>query len=373
MTLPGDKFPVDYYQARDWFRDQIWNIQKVRPEAVLHKQRISPIEDLTIDWIIASPQGKRTRCLILSTGLHGVEGFLGAAILKLFLEEYFPRLVGEETALLLVHCLNPWGMVNMRRVNAANVDLNRNFFIKTDDFQQEINPAYRQLIRLFQPMRPLGRLQGERCRFLLRLAAAVVNNGAEQIKRAFLLGQNSYSQGPYFSGKDYQPESKIIMGLLREQLESYQQVIHLDIHSGYGPRRQMSLVCSPQEEKPSKELAAMFDYPRVVAADPAQFYSIRGDLIDWSYHVSRSVPGASYLGMALEFGTLGDSFPAQIAGMMRMIFENQVVQQGGMELAAIHKVRADFLEMFFPSSDAWWQKALQDARRAFQGILSAIG
>ena len=319
------------------------------------------------------PQGKGTRCLILSTGLHGVEGFPGAVILKLFLEEYFPWLVGEETALLLVHCLNPWGMVNMRRVNAANVDLNRNFFLKPDVFQQEINPAYRQLIRLFQPMRPLGRLRDERCRFLSRLAAAVVSTGTEQIKRAFLLGQNSHPQGLYFSGIDYQPESKTIMRLLRGQLESYQQVVHLDIHSGYGPRRQMSLVCSPQEEKSSQELAVRFDYPRVLAADPAQFYSIRGDLIDWSYELSRSVPGASYLGMTLEFGTLGDSFPAQIAGMMRMIFENQVVQQGGMELTTIHKVRGDFREMFFPSSDAWWQKALQDARRAFQGILSAMG
>jgi hypothetical protein len=77
--------------------------------------------------------------------------------------------------------------------------------------------------------------------------------------------------------------------------------------------------------------------------------------------------------MALEFGTLGDSFPAQIAGMMWMIFENRVVQQGGIELTTIHKVRADFREMFFPSSDAWWQKAFQDARRAFQGILTAMG
>src|SRR5215510_13293421 len=81
-------------------------------------------ESLGIDiaWI-GSRQPKNV--LVHSSGLHGVEGFAGSAIHLQFLNA-LPTLA-PDTAILLVHILNPFGMAWLRRVNENNVDLNRNF------------------------------------------------------------------------------------------------------------------------------------------------------------------------------------------------------------------------------------------------------
>ena len=57
------------------------------------------------------------------------------------MEEFAPRLEAENTGLLLVHTVNPWGMKNHRRHNENKADINRN--IRWDDnFDPQINPDY---------------------------------------------------------------------------------------------------------------------------------------------------------------------------------------------------------------------------------------
>src|SRR5690606_39367139 len=43
----------------------------------------------------------------------------------------------EDTAVLLIHAINPYGFSHIRRVNEDNIDLNRNF----RDFETEIGRA----------------------------------------------------------------------------------------------------------------------------------------------------------------------------------------------------------------------------------------
>ena len=82
-------------------------------------------EDLTIDiaWFGAE---KPKRVLVHSSGLHGVEAFAGSAIQLQWLDEGIPS-IPEDSALVLVHVLNPFGMAWLRRFNENSVDLNRNF------------------------------------------------------------------------------------------------------------------------------------------------------------------------------------------------------------------------------------------------------
>ncbi|KAL7488896.1 hypothetical protein ACHAW6_014492 [Cyclotella cf. meneghiniana] len=84
-------------------------------------------------------ENKENFNIIHSSGVHGVEGYLGSAIQLRFLHELIiqneKRLDsqqdtgstdGELRQVLLIHAVNPHGMRHHRRTNENNVDLNRN-------------------------------------------------------------------------------------------------------------------------------------------------------------------------------------------------------------------------------------------------------
>ena len=62
------------------------------------------------------------------------------------------------------------------------------------------------------------------------------------------MGQYRVHNGMYFGGFEHQEETKFIQNIFRNSTRDYQQVVLLDIHTGYGPRWQMTLVQSTVRE-----------------------------------------------------------------------------------------------------------------------------
>ena len=121
-----DYFPTSYEDSRERFKLSLSLLQSKWPDARLESHPLKEHPDLSIDWIWAEPP-KKENLVIISTAEHGIEGYVGAAMMKVFIEEFAPQLNPENTGLLLVHAINPWGMKHRYRVNPNNVDLNRNF------------------------------------------------------------------------------------------------------------------------------------------------------------------------------------------------------------------------------------------------------
>ncbi len=67
------------------------------------------------------------KLLVLISGTHGVEGPFGSACQTAWLSQNSPWQLPDDTAILAIHLINPWGTAWTRRVNEDNVDLNRNF------------------------------------------------------------------------------------------------------------------------------------------------------------------------------------------------------------------------------------------------------
>ena len=63
----------------------------------------------------------------MTSSTHGVEGFAGSGIQVGLLRDPDAPKPPPDTALLLIHTINPHGMAWLRRENEDNVDLNRNF------------------------------------------------------------------------------------------------------------------------------------------------------------------------------------------------------------------------------------------------------
>ena len=367
-------FPPTYRDSRTYFRGQLGKIKEIWPSVVLDKYFIDEEKDLSIDWITAEPIKNSEKLVLITTGLHGVEGFIGAAMLDLFIKEYLPVLDPEITGILFVHAVNPWGMANFRRFNRGNVDLNRNFFENPDEFDVVFNESYLKLDRVLNPRRPLRTFWQEDPIFILNVINNLARFGIRSLREAVMYGQQSNPAGLYFTGREYQPETTWVRNLIDTVFTSYGEVLHLDIHTGYGPSDQMSLVASPSESRSSEKLMNEFYYPLVVKADPEEFYSMQGDMIDWIYQYRQSAfPGIKYFGAACEFGTYGDGTLMETKSLRTMIYINQADQQGTISPEVESRIHAEFVEMYFPNSPTWREKAIMDCRQAFTGVLTAEG
>jgi hypothetical protein len=363
-------FPNSYAESRERFRQNFTRVRQRWPGARLERLPLPiPGEDLTLDWIEA-PAGQPEKLLIFTLGEHGVEAFVGSGMLALFLDNYLDQLNAENTSLLLVHAINAWGMQHGRRVNENNVDLNRSFVADPKDLDPASNPEYRQLAALLVPQEPAG---GE-MDFWLRLAGALASQGAGMLRKATLLGQYHTPGGIYYGGNDPQPETQQMMALYRRWIPAYLRVLHLDMHTGYGPRWQMSVVASPLEKRSSAEMAQDFGYPRVVKADPSEFYSIQGDMIDYVYGlVQHEARDTHIFAASFEFGTYGDSLLASLRSLKASVEENQLFHHGAQSDRVRARIARDFVELFNPGDPAWREKAVVDASVAFEGILRGEG
>ena len=366
-------FPETYEVSRERFRDNLSVIQKFWPEAELSHHRITGDEDLTIDWISSDALNRNEKVLIFTTAEHGIEGYVGSAMQQRFIDKYLPSLDPQTTGLLLVHSINPWGMKHHRRVNAHNVDLNRTF-VYDNSFDKTVNPGYDNLLDLLRADKPIRNLTLSNIGYYLKLAQKVLQMRWPGFKSAYLLGQYRHANGLFYGGEGYQEETRTLIDLYRQSFSSYNQILHLDMHTGYGPRYQMSLVNSVHETCTSKECEEKFNFPLVVAANLEEFYAIQGDMIDYVYEMwQHEFPEKKLFATAFEFGTYGDDFKGKVGMPRAMSFENRLYWQGTDNAKLAERVKYDFEELFNPAADGWRVKAVADADQAFEGILYSEG
>ena len=363
-------FPSSYEDSRARFLQSLNVIQQKWHLTQLDSYPLKNFPDLSIDWLWAHATHKKT-LVIISTAEHGIEGYIGYALMKVFVEEFAPRLNPENTGLLLVHGLNPWGMKHHRKVNENSVDLNRNFVIN-GDFDSAINPEFHQVKNLINPQTPIQSFRMETVKFWGRVIKSLFKNGIAALTKAALLGQHHTANGFYFGGTSYQGETRVAMELYRRALEEYQSVIQIDMHTGYGPRYQMSIIMSPLDPMTSVETAKKFNYPLVLKINADEFYDISGDTAAFYYQLrNKHFPDRQLFACGFEFGTFGSSLPARIRSLKAMVFENQLHWHGATSEKAEQQIRKEFEELYFPSEARWREKALADGRQAFEGILRA--
>jgi hypothetical protein len=364
-------FPQTYEASRERFRKNLTVVRKQWPKAELFQHHIADNEDLTIDWIYSDALEANDKALLFTTGEHGVEGYVGSAMQQCFIDGYLPRLDPRNTGLLLMHAINPWGMKYHRRVNANNVDLNRTFLWEAS-FDPTFNLEYDALNSSINPDQPVQNLALSNLSFYANLAWKVIQKGWPAFKHRLLLGQYRHTRGLFYGGEGYQEESRLLIDLYKQAFGAYDQILQLDMHTGYGPRYQMGLVNSALETKSSQEFEREFNYPLVVAANPEEFYAIQGDMIDYVYALRQyDFPEKKLYATSFEFGTLGNGLRGQVGSPRAMVLENQLHWRGAANGRSAEQIKHDFEELFNPADVDWRAKAVADAQQAFEGILLA--
>ena len=163
---------------------------------------------LFIDAVHHEGSNPGNSMLILTSGLHGVEGPVGAAVQLAAIDQW--NKLERRPCLLVLHALNPHGFAWSRRQDASGIDLNRNFLGDQESYQG-VDPVYTDLDPLLNPKRPPG-FDG----FLLRSALTTARIGLPKLKQVLAEGQFEFPKGLFFGGKEPSWTMQIFQQRLRE-------------------------------------------------------------------------------------------------------------------------------------------------------------
>lgn len=225
-------FYTQYDEVRAHLDDKVNELSSRGIAVEKSSYAIDEADGLYIDKILLPASNESKNLIILTTGVHGIEGYIGAVMLDVFFEEIYPTLNTENTGVLIVANVNPYGMKYMRRYNENNVDLNRNFIENWDDFDRSSNKDYPKVVSFLQPEGKMGNAFFHEVGFYLSLAKEAVLTGADTISDALLTGQYEYPKGVYYGGNGDEKSTAYLKGVFAECLDgSYENIIHLDIHS----------------------------------------------------------------------------------------------------------------------------------------------
>lgn len=314
--------------------------------------------------------------LILQTGVHGIEGYVGAILVDYFIRKDLKKLIYDDNLdfdLFIILNSNPYGVSYKRRVNENNVDLNRNFLLSERDFdafeldKQEL--SYKAIDRIVnldtEKSLKFQSLFLDSILIVLKILRYVIKNGSTNFKNNLLSGQSFNKKGLYYRGSEYQPETKIIKDIFQNIINN--NCVLIDLHSGYGPRYQMSIVNSSFEPQSIEQMKADFEYPLVVKSSSNEFYNISGDMIDYLYKTFYENSRLKYA-TTFEFGTFGDSLIASLKSVIAVALENQNFFNRKNSKSFDKKIRKLFKQAYYPVEKKWWNKAVADFEKAIFSI-----
>lgn len=354
----ADYFPLNYAQAREQFSSLA-----AAADARLARYPIAargPLgEALSADAAYLGA-AQPLALVVLTSAVHGVEGYAGSALQQLWLAEYAATLP-PQAGVLLVHAVNPYGFAHDRRANEHNVDLNRNGL---QQFPGPANPAYAPLDRWLNPPSAPDRFDG----YWLSGLAYLLRHGRARLTQAIAEGQYAFPRGLFYGGEGRQESLRILAEVCAApELQAARTVLHIDLHTGLGQYAQYQFLLDAPPSAPAfRAFSQWFGAARVRSDHPqsAAHYAAHGTLTQFAM---ATFPTARVLAATLEFGTEG---PAAILKALRA--ENRWHHYGPRDHPAAIASKARLREALFPSNPAWRAAVIAHGREIFSRLRQAL-
>ncbi len=356
-------FQESYDDCRKNFLDDAKQVEQIYKGVQIAALEIESVatQDLTIDYCYIPAQKSFKRLLILTSAVHGVEGYVGSAIQQMFLKELVQKNNLDDLGVLLIHGVNPYGFKLKRRFTENNVDLNRNSSVEKSLFSS-VNQGYSDLNHFLNQKKKINLTSFDNFFFQLNAIVKIIKHSMGTLRQAVLQGQYEYEKGIYFGGNALEPSIKAVTPLIQKTARQYEMVFNIDLHTGYGTNGIPHLFPNPQKDENKKEkIENIFAGNNIDWGDGDDFYTITGD---FATYVGAIIPEKYYLTMTFEFGTLDtQTTMGSIKALHNVIIENQGFQYGYMSEKDEKGVKSRYLESYYPTSQAWRSKAIEDSRR----------
>ena len=162
----SDVFYNEYDEVRTHLLDTVEELKTEGHNVQLSSHAIDEKDGLYIDSLYIPATENQTNLIVITTGVHGIEGYIGSVMLDVFWEEIYSSEINKaNTGVLVVANVNPYGMKYHRRYNENNVDLNRNFILDWDNFDMTVNKDYPKVDSFLGPKETMGNIIGHELGF----------------------------------------------------------------------------------------------------------------------------------------------------------------------------------------------------------------
>ena len=352
-------FSRNYAEARGKFRDA------VRAASLQFNSHINPAkgpegEELSTDVVWIGPKNA-SRLLIGLSGTHGAETFSGSAIQTAWLDAGRFSKLPADTAVLLIHAINPYGFAWVRRVTEDNYDLNRNFVEHGGAYPD--NPAYRQLRASICPDEwsdnsALGRDPV--------LTAYAAEKGQMALLSAISQGQYYDDEGVYYGGTAPGWSNRLLHKIVGEHAGHVKAAAFIDLHTGLGPYGYGEIISNHGYNTPG-DLRVRDWFGAEVTSIENGSSTAAFNYGDTNIGVERSMPKAAVTGITLEYGTvpLNDMLTAIRA-------DNWLYVHGDPANAKGRAIKSQIRDAFFQDHDDWKKmiidRAMDVVDRSMKGL-----
>ncbi|MBT7951818.1 MAG: DUF2817 domain-containing protein, partial [Gammaproteobacteria bacterium] len=221
-------FADNYEDSRQKFL-QVCADKNIEVQSYKNDIENSNVAELACD-VIRIGNDDAENLLVLTSGVHGAELMCGSGCQVGMLQQDRFASLPADTAVLMIHAINPWGAANLRRNNEDNVDLCRNFV----DFNNKLpgNAGYEVIHDALCCPEYEGPLRDETNKFLADYKRV---NGIAGFVGAIMSGQFEFLKGMSFGGNEPTWSNSTLMKILQQEGSSAKKVCLLDYHSGLGP------------------------------------------------------------------------------------------------------------------------------------------
>ncbi|MGZ5009268.1 MAG: DUF2817 domain-containing protein [Methylobacter sp.] len=346
-------FPAGYAAARQQWLDRTTKLSCPTQHLSYRCNGSGPDgEELVTDTIWIGSEDT-PRLLVLIGATHGIEGFTGSAIqldqLNLIAEG--DVVIPDNTAILMIHALTPWGYAWQRRCDADGVDLNRNIV----DFSGPLpeNNDYDLLKAAFYLTDAEQRK--------IALAEFGQRHGRVALEKAVSAGQYSDPSGPFYGGKAPAHGRLVCEDLIRRYSLQQRDLAVIDLHTGLGSYGYGEIICDHQPDSAGTRTARCWYGDSVALPLLGTSSSVpKTGLLDYAWH---AVMNQHSCYVTLEFGTFSTDQLFEILLRDHQLWAVPDNREARLEHSKIMR------RHFCPDDRAWREMVLFRARQVIaQGL-----
>ena len=352
-------FPNSFAQGRSRFREAA-QAAGARLSSHAHPARGPSGEPLSTEtaWLGPADAGRLLLCM---AGTHGAEGFCGSGIQSGWLESGSFTRLPVDTAVLLVHAINPYGFAWVRRVNEGNIDLNRNFIDHAKPAPD--SPRYRVLRDAICPSAWSAESEaGVKQVF----AAYAAEHGAMALQEAIMHGQYFDAEGVCFGGTGASWSNRTLRTILKPHAGHVRKFAFIDLHTGLGPYGYGEIISNHWAGDTGNDRVQAWYGTEATSADDGSSTStaISGDTHIGVQHSLRRAEGT---GITLEYGTV------PVEAMMNAIrADNWLHVHGDLASSQGREIKAEIRSAFYPEKADWkdmvFNRAVDVLQRTMRGL-----
>ena len=352
-------FPANYVEARQSFLKAAYAVG-AQMDVCLHPQKGFQGEDMAIDVAWLGNRNAR-KVLVTISATHGVEGLYGSGCQTAWLQQFKSENLPADTAVLVIHALNPYGFSWLRRVNEDNMDINRNHV--NFEAGPPANEGYEDIHKWLLPdeWTPASQLNLQQ-----KIMGYLAQKGVRAGTRAVTGGQYRHADGIFYGGTQLCWSNRQLNHLAHKYLQHAQLIAVLDHHTGLGPSGHTELICRHPVDSQALALARQWWCADVTSPASGESAS---EVIDGNVRMAfvHLCPQATVVSIAMEVGT-----QAQTQVMASLFADNWLYQKGDPHSAQGAAIRQQVRDAFFVDTPEWREQAMTRAMQIWQDAFKGM-